>query len=292
MYVDQAVDAIEGPRDAPKSTMFEDLALDDEARLQLSQDRLALALALLLRAHRAAREDDVVARAVELDDLREDGLAEELVQIGDGGRTSRQRGGHEATHPEVHDQAALDDLDHGAGDRLASDSATASMRRRARSKRARFLESSSIRRPSGSSLTTDDGVDLFPDHNLVVRIDRLADRQLVVEDDAFALVPDVDQNFVLVDPDDLAGDDVALFEEHDRRAVVGDDTRLDLEERSVGAGDDAGVVCDRDRAFAGLGLWHFGDEVCAHSYLPGSVEVEDAPAPAQAISATVYGDLS
>jgi len=56
-----------------------------------------------------------------------------------------QRGGQEAAHAEVDDQAALDDLDDRALDRLA-DSAAVSIRRQAFSKRARFFDI--ISRPS------------------------------------------------------------------------------------------------------------------------------------------------
>src|SRR5204863_8488076 len=65
--VDQAVDAVEVHERAEVDDV-RDLALDDEAGLQAVQDLLALLLALLLE-HGAARQHDVVARAVELDDL-------------------------------------------------------------------------------------------------------------------------------------------------------------------------------------------------------------------------------
>src|SRR5215212_8487579 len=52
-----------------------DLAVDDVAGVEPVEDRLAHLLALVLE-HRAAREDDVVARAVELDHLRAQLLAE------------------------------------------------------------------------------------------------------------------------------------------------------------------------------------------------------------------------
>ena len=94
-----------------------DLALDDQAGLQAVEDLLAHLLALLLE-HRAAREHDVVAAAVELDDLALERLAQELVEVVDAADVD-QRGGQEAAHPEVEDQAALDDLDDGALDRLA-----------------------------------------------------------------------------------------------------------------------------------------------------------------------------
>ena len=88
----------------------------DEAKIEAVEDLLALALALLLE-HRAAREDDVVARAVELDDLALDVGVDEDVEVGDAADVD-ERGGQEAAHPEVDDQAALDHFDDVA-DRLA-----------------------------------------------------------------------------------------------------------------------------------------------------------------------------
>ena len=102
---------------APKSTMLEILPSTTMARLQAPEDLLADLLALLLE-HRAAREDDVVARAVELDHLALERLALELVEVVDAADVDQRRG-QEAAHAEVEDQAALDDLDHGALDRLA-----------------------------------------------------------------------------------------------------------------------------------------------------------------------------
>ena len=90
-------------------------------------------------------------------------------------------------------------------------------------------------------LGEDQRVDLLAQLDLVVRVDRLADRELVERDDALALVADVDQDLVLVDPDDLAGHDVALLEGDDGRVVVGDDLAVDLEQQSVRALDGRGV---------------------------------------------------
>ena len=102
---------------APKSTMFEIAPSTIWPGWSRSEDLLADLLALLLEDG-AAREDDVVARAVELDDLALDRLAEELVEVLDAADVD-QRGGQEAAHAEVDDQAALDDLDDGALDGLA-----------------------------------------------------------------------------------------------------------------------------------------------------------------------------
>ena len=97
--------------------MFEIVALDDVARVEPSRIALALLLALLLE-HGAAREHDVVARAVELDHLAAELLAEELVEVLHAADVDERRR-QEAAHAEVEDEAALDDLDHAAGDGLA-----------------------------------------------------------------------------------------------------------------------------------------------------------------------------
>src|SRR3954452_14671211 len=99
--VDEAVDAVEVDERAEVDDV-RDLALDDEARLQTVEDALAVLAALLLE-HGAAREHDVVARPVELDDLALERLAEELVEVRDPADVD-QRGGQEAAHPEIDDQ--------------------------------------------------------------------------------------------------------------------------------------------------------------------------------------------
>jgi hypothetical protein len=158
---------------APKSTMFEICALDDLTGLEPVEDPLAVLLALLLE-HRAARQDDVVARAVELDHLALDRLAHVLVEVRHAADVD-QRGGQEAAHAEVDDQAALDDLDHRALDRLAGlggglDPAPG------------LLEAGALLGQDQPAvlvlLGEDERVDLFAELDLVVRVDRLADRQL------------------------------------------------------------------------------------------------------------------
>ena len=149
-----------------------------------------------------------------------------------------QRRGQEAAHAEVDDQAALDDLDHGALDRLAGlggglDPAPG------------LLEAGALLGQDQPAvlvlLGEDQRVDLLAERDLVARVDRLADRQLVGRDDALGLVADVDEDLVVVDPDDVAGDDVALREGVHRGVVVGDDLAVDLEQQAVGAFDDLGV---------------------------------------------------
>jgi hypothetical protein len=169
------------------------------ARLEAAQDLLADLLALLLQ-HRAAREDDVVAGAVQLDDFALERLAHELVEVVDAADVD-QRGGQEATHAEVEDQAALDDLDHaafhwfaGVGGQL--DAAP------------RFLEAGALlgkdQAALGVLLGEDQRVDLLAELDLFRRVDRLADRELVARDDTLGLVADVDEDLVFVDADDFA----------------------------------------------------------------------------------------
>ena len=183
---------------APKSTMFEIAPSTTCAGLQAVEDLLADLLALLLE-HRAAREDDVVARAVELDHLALDLLAEELVEVLHAADVD-QRGRQEAAHAEVDDEAALDDLDDRALDRLARlggglDAAPG------------LLEAGALLGQDQAAvlvlLGEDESVDLLADLDLVGGVDRLADRQLVERDDPFGLVADVDEDLVLVDADDL-----------------------------------------------------------------------------------------
>ena len=63
-----------------------------------------------------------------------------------------------------------------------------------------------------------------------MRIDRLADRELVGRDNALGLVADIDEHLVLVDAHNQSGDDLALLERMDRRVVVRDDLAVDLEQ--------------------------------------------------------------
>src|SRR3954452_11838943 len=113
--MDQAVHAVEVDERAEVDDV-RDLPLDDVARVEPVEDRLAHLLALVLEDG-AAREDDVVARPVELDHLAAELLAEEVVEVLDAPDVD-QRGRQEAAHPEVEDQAALDHLDHAAVDGL------------------------------------------------------------------------------------------------------------------------------------------------------------------------------
>src|SRR5262249_27582102 len=204
--VDQTVGPVEVDEGAEVDDV-RDLPLADLARLEPPEDLLADLLALFLE-HRAAREDDVVAAAVELDDFALEFLAEELVEVVDAADVD-QRGGKEPAHPEVEDQAALDDLDHAALDWLAG-------LRGGLGPAPGLLEPGSLLREDeaalGVLLGQDERVDLFAELDLAGGIDRLPNRELGRRNDPLRLVPDVDQDLVFVDPHDLALDDVALVE--------------------------------------------------------------------------------
>ena len=246
---------------APKSTMLEIWPFDDEAGLQAVEDLLADLLALLLE-HRAAREHDVVARAVELDHLGLDLRAHVLVEVGHAADVD-ERGGQEAAHAEVDDQAALDDLDDGALDRLAG------LGRRFDAP-PRLLEAGALlghdQAPVLVLLGEDDRVDLLAEVDLLAGVDGLADRQLVGGDDALGLVADVDEDLVLVDPHDVAGDNLALLDRAERGVVVGDDLAVDFEQQAVGPVDDAGSAGSSVTVCTGRSVaqpYHCGRNACS-----------------------------
>src|SRR4051794_339139 len=176
--VDQAVHPVEVDERAEVDDVG-DLPLDDVARVQVVEDLLALLLALLFE-HGAPGKDDVVARAVELDDLGHELLAHELVEILHAADVDERRR-QKAADAQVEDEPALDDLDHLAGDRLAG------LGRRLDAL-PRKLEAGALLREDQPTLRVllreDERVDLLAHRHLVGRIDRAADRELVDRDDA------------------------------------------------------------------------------------------------------------
>src|ERR1019366_7636332 len=225
--VDQAVDAVEVDERAEVDDVG-DLSLDDQAGLEAVEDLLADLLALLLE-DRSTGEHHVVAGTVELDDLGLDLGAHVLVEVGHAADV-HQRGRQEATHAEVDDQPALDDLDDRALDRLARlggrfDAAPG------------LLEAGALLGHDQAAvlilLRHDDRVDLLAEVDLLVRVDGLADRKLVGRDDALGLVADVAEDLVLVDPDDVAGDALALLYGPEGGVVVGDDLAVYFEQKAI-----------------------------------------------------------
>ena len=227
---------------APKSTMLEIVPSTTSPGDEPVEDRLPLLLALVLEDG-AARQHDVVARAVELDHLAAQLLAEELVQVLDAADVDQRRG-QEAAHAEVEDQAALDDLDHAAVDRLAALGGALDLLPRELEARALLRQD----QPAlGVLLREDERVDLVPDADLVGRVDRAPDRELGDRDDALRLVADVDQHLVLVDAYDGAVHDLPLGDGGEARVVVRDHRTV------FGGHPDVGIRGLRGRCIECLG---------------------------------------
>ena len=221
--VDQAVHPVEVDERAEVDDVG-DRPLDDVARVEPVEDRLAHLLALVLEDG-AAREDDVVPRAVELDHLAAELLAEELVEVLDAADVDERRR-QEAADAEVEDQAALDDLDDAAVHRLPALGRVLDRLPGELETRALLREEQA---PLRVLLRHHERVDLVAQGDLVCRVHVPADRELGDRDDALGLVTDVDQHLVLVDAYDGAVDDLPLVDRGERAVVVGD-------ELPVGAG--------------------------------------------------------
>src|SRR5439155_10568411 len=124
--------------------------------------------------HGAPGEDDVVPRAVELDHLAAQLLAEELIEVLDAADVD-ERGRQEAADPEVEDEAALDDLDHAPVDRLAALG-------RALDRLPRDFEAGALlgedQAAVGVLLREHERIDLVPELDLVLRVDGAANGEL------------------------------------------------------------------------------------------------------------------
>ena len=208
-----------------------DRAIDDVARVEPVENRLAHLLALVLE-HRTPGQDDVVPRAVELDHLAAELLAEKLVEILHAPDVDERRR-QEAANAEVEDEAALDDLDHLAGDRLAAVGLALDLL-------PCELEAGALLREDqpafGVLLRHHERVDLVADDHLVLRVDRPADRKLRNRDHAFGLVTDVDEHFVLVHADDRPVHDLALVDLGKCRVVVRNELAVRTGDPDAGLG--------------------------------------------------------
>ena len=221
---------------APKSTMFEICPSTTSPGCRRS--RICWRTSLRSSSSTARRESTTLLRErLSSITLRLDLRAHVLVEVRHAADVD-QRGGQEAAHAEVDDQAALDDLDDRALDRLAGLGGGFDAP-------PRLLEAGALLGHDQAAvlilLGHDDRVDLLAEVDLLVGIDRLADRQLVRGDDALGLVADVDEDLVLVDPHDVARDDLALLDRAERRVVVGDDLPVDFEQQSVRPLDHVGL---------------------------------------------------
>ena len=197
-------------------------------------------LLLRLLEVRSTAEHDVVAVLVELDDLGLDALPDVGLQVAHTAQLD-ERCGQEAAQADVDDESALDDLDHRTLDDAvllldALDRAPRPLvlRPLLGQDQAAFLV----------LLLEDEGFDLLAQRDDLVGVDVVADAQLAGWDDALGLVADVEEDLVLVDLDDRAGDDLAVID-LDHRAVDG----IGEGHSEIVDGDLAGCSCRPRRRF-------------------------------------------
>src|SRR6185312_2519257 len=204
--VHQAVDATQ----VHEGTEVDDGGHDartDLALFQLVEERGAhLGLGLLEPG--TAGQDHVVAVLVELDDLGFDLLADVRGQVAHAAHLD-QRCRQEAAQADVEDEATLDHLDDGAGDDAVLfldllDVAPGALVLCALlgQDQAAFLV----------LLGEDQGFDVVADGNDVTGVDVVLDGKLAGRNDTLGLVTDVEQDFVAVDLDDGAFDEVPIVE--------------------------------------------------------------------------------
>ena len=193
---------------APKLTIDETDALADLALVQVVEERGAR-LGLRLLEQGAAREHDVVAVLVELEDLRLDLLAEVRREVADAAQLDERRR-QEAAEADVDDESTLDDLDDRTGDDTVGlldllDVAPGALVLSALlgQDEAAFLV----------LLLENEGLDLVADLDDLVGVDVVLDGELARGDDTLGLVADVEEDLVAVDLHDGAFDEVAVVEE-------------------------------------------------------------------------------
>ena len=130
------------------------------------------------------------------------------MEVADAAQVDERRG-QEAAEADVEDEPALDDLD----DRAVDDPVLL-LDRLDRAPGALVLRALLGQDQPAVLvlLLEDERLELLVERDDFVRVDVVADRELARRDDALGLVADVEQHFVAVDLDDLAGDDVAVVE--------------------------------------------------------------------------------
>ena len=200
--VQQAVDAAQVDERAVVGDVLDD-ALDDRAFLQRRQELLAL-LAEARFEHGAARHDDVVALAVELDDLELERLV--LVRRGVLDRTDvDERAGQErADAVDHHGEAAL----HLAGDEAGDDGA---LLHRGFEVVPGLEALGLVARELGLAVAVFEALDRDGDEIAGLDLDlALVVLEFLDRDEAFGLESGVDDDDVVVDADDFGGDELAL----------------------------------------------------------------------------------
>src|SRR5690606_16115034 len=205
-HVDQTVDAAEIDEGAEVDDRGH-AALADLALLEGVEEGLA-DLGLRLLQPGTAGQDHVVAVLVELDDLGFELAADVRLEIADPAHLD-QGGRQEAPQADVEDEAALDDLDDGAGD-----DAVLVLDLLDRAPGALVLGALLGQDQTALLvlLLEDEGFDVFADFHDVSGVDIVLDRKLTRGDDTLGLVADIEKDLVSIDLDDGALDDVAVVE--------------------------------------------------------------------------------
>ena len=203
----ETVDAAEVDERTEVDDRRHDALADLALGFRLLRKRRA-ALGLRLLQQRAARQHDVVAVLVELDDLRLDLLTDVRGQVAHAAQLDERRG-QEAAQSDVDDEAALDDLDHRTGDDAVVFLDLLDVAPRALVLRALLGEDEAA---FLVFLLEDEGLDVVADLHDLVRVDVVLDGQLAGGDDALGLVTDVEEHLVPVDLDDGAFDEVPVVE--------------------------------------------------------------------------------
>ena len=224
------------PSMPPRSTKAPKLTTEEMTPWRRSpgfrfDEEVAALLLLGLFEPGAAREHDVVAVAVELDDLRLDGLADVGLELAHAAQLDERRG-QEAAQSDVDDEAALDDLDDDALDDLVAVLQLFDVG-------PRLLVLGALLREDEAALLVlllqDQALDALAQRDDLGGVDVVADRELAARDDALGLEADVEQHLVVVDLDDGADHQVAVVELEDAVAHEGGEVGAD----QVVFGDDA-----------------------------------------------------
>ncbi len=262
--VQQSVDAAEVDERAEIGDVLDD-PVAHLADFELLHQVLALVGALVLEDH-PARDDDVAAPLVELDDLELVGLAQQLVDVGHPAQRDLRPGQEGVDAHQVHHHAALDLLHQSAFDRLVA--------------LVRLADLLPDAHEIGLLLRQDHRPFLVfevleEDLDLVADLEILGILEFIERNRPFRLEPDVEDDGVVGDPEDLRLDDLAFDDLRHRALVEGEHVLvfrvgvfLVVEVRP-----DAEAVRRFERGAGGRVVRGGGVRICHVGYLP-----EAAPA--------------